>query len=208
MFIDDRPAGATEPCPRGCIPALDDPALTDAAGGHWYPDKGIVFGVVVRGRAVAFPKNIMEVHEMVNITIAGRRLGVPYCTLCGSAQAYFTDSVPARFALPVLRTSGLLSRSNKVMYDLRTRSVLDTFTGRALSGPLRDAKVELDQTSVVAGTWVSGRAPTPTPTSWPGTEASAASTRQTRSQAAMTGARSSRPGLSIPGCRCRPKSPE
>ncbi len=153
VFIDDRPAGATEPCARGCIPALDDPALTDAAGGDWYPDKGIVFGVVVRGRAVAFPKNIMEVHEMVNLTIAGRRLGLPYCTLCGSAQAYLTDSVPARFAAPVLRTSGLLSRSNKVMYDLRTRSVFDTFTGRALSGPLRDAKVELDQTSVVAGTW-------------------------------------------------------
>ena len=37
----------------------------------------------------------------------------------------------------MLRTSGLLSRSNKVMYDLRTRSVIDTFTGRALSGPCR-----------------------------------------------------------------------
>ncbi len=39
------------------------------------------------------------------------------------------------------------------MYDLRTRSVLDTFTGRALSGPLHDARVVLGQTSVVASTW-------------------------------------------------------
>jgi Protein of unknown function (DUF3179) len=112
-----------------------------------------VFGVVVRGEAVAFPKNIMEVHEMVNITVGGRRLGIPYCTLCGSAQAYFLDSVPHGLPTPVLRTSGLLSRSNKVMYDLSTRSVLDTFTGRALSGPLQEAGVTLRQESVVASTW-------------------------------------------------------
>jgi hypothetical protein len=153
VFIDDRPEGDPRPCARGCIPALDDPALTDAAGGDWYPDDAIVFGVVVGQEAVAFPKNVMEVHEMVNVTIGSRRLGIPYCTLCGSAQAYFTDSVPDDVETPVLRTSGLLSRSNKVMYDLITRSVFDTFTGRALSGPLHDAGVVLEQTTVVSSPW-------------------------------------------------------
>jgi hypothetical protein len=153
VFIDDRALGDPKGCSRGCIPALDDPALTDAGGGNWFPDDGTVFGVVVGSDAVAFPKNVMEVHEMVNITIGGRRLGIPYCTLCGSAQAYFTDSVPPGSEVPVLRTSGLLSRSNKVMYDLRTRSVFDTFTGEALSGPLQDAGVTLEQTSVVTSTW-------------------------------------------------------
>ena len=153
VLIDDRGEGDREQCPRGCIPALDDPALTAASAGDWYPDDRIVFGVVVGGEAVAFPKNIMEVHEMVNITIGGRRLGIPYCTLCGSAQAYLLDSVPAGAAVPVLRTSGLLSRSNKVMYDLNSRSVLDTFTGRALSGPLQARRVVLDQATVVVSTW-------------------------------------------------------
>lgn len=153
VLIDDRPAGDPDPCPRGCIPALDDPALTPAEDGGWYDDDRIVFGVVVGGEAVAFPKNIMEVHEMVNITIGGRRLGIPYCTLCGSAQAYLLESVPRAVSHPVLRTSGLLSRSNKMMYELTTRSVVDTFTGRALSGPLRDAKVVLDQVTVVTSTW-------------------------------------------------------
>ncbi|MGH2749915.1 MAG: DUF3179 domain-containing (seleno)protein [Actinomycetota bacterium] len=153
VLIDDRPEGDPNSCPRGCIPALDDPALTDAAGGAWYPDDRIVFGVVVGGEAVAFPKNIMEVHEMVNVTIGGRRLGIPYCTLCGSAQAYFTDSVPPDVQTPVLRTSGLLSRSNKVMYDLNTSSVFNTFTGEALSGPLHEKRVVLDQTTVVGSRW-------------------------------------------------------
>ena len=153
VLIDDRRLGDPSPCVRGCIPALDDPALTRAGGGDWYPDERIVFGVVVGGEAVAFPKNIMEVHELVNISIGGRRLGIPYCTLCRSAQAYLLDSVPPGVEPPVLRTSGLLSRSNKVMYDVRSRSVFDTFTGRALSGPLQDAGVVLEQVTVVSSTW-------------------------------------------------------
>jgi hypothetical protein len=153
VLIDDRRAGATEPCERGCIPALDDPKLTDADGGDWYPDDRIVFGVEVGGEAVAFPRNIMEVHEMVNITIGGRRLGIPYCTLCGSAQAYLTDRDAVQGEDLVLRTSGLLSRSNKVMYELRSSSVFDTFTGEALSGPLRERGVELEQASVITTSW-------------------------------------------------------
>ena len=151
--IDDRVLGDQLACPEGCIPALDDPSVTDAAGGDWYPDERIVFGIVVGDEARAYPKNQMEIHEMVNDTLGGRRIGVPYCTLCGSAQAYFTDSVPDGVEVPVLRTSGLLTRSNKVMYDLNTFSIFDTFTGVALSGPLQDAGVTLEQTTVVASTW-------------------------------------------------------
>lgn len=153
VLMDDRPIGTKTPCPRGCIPALDDPQTTDADGGSWYPDESIVFGVTVNGASRAYPKHIMEVHEMVNDTVGGRRLGIPYCTLCGSAQAYLTDAVPASIEVPVLRTSGLLSRSNKVMFDLITRSVFDTFTGEALSGPLQDAHLTLEQASVVTSTW-------------------------------------------------------
>ncbi|MEM7140884.1 MAG: DUF3179 domain-containing (seleno)protein [Actinomycetota bacterium] len=159
VLIDDRPLDRTDlPCPEGCIPALNDPALTDASGGDWYPDERIVFGVVVDGEAVAFPKNIMEIHEMVNMTIAGRRIGMPYCTLCGSAQAYLTDDVAADVDLDgaetyELRTSGLLSRSNKVMYEFHSRSVFDTFTGEAVSGPLADAGVVLEQITVQTSTW-------------------------------------------------------
>ena len=115
----------------------------------WYPDDGIVFGVTVNGESRAYPKNIMEVHEMVNATIGGRRIGMPYCTLCGSAQAFYTDIGPGDPL--VLRTSGLLSRSNKVMYDLATKSMFDTFLGVAVSGPLQG--IHLEQTSVVTTTW-------------------------------------------------------
>ena len=159
--IDDRPLDAVHlPCPRGCIPALNDPRLVPASEGDYYPDDSFVFAVSVNGEAVAFPKNMMEIHEMVNITIGGRRLGIPYCTLCGSAQAYFTDDVPdsVRGLLGgadtfELRTSGLLSRSNKMLYEFHTRSMFDTFTGQAVSGPLREAGVRLPQTTMVTSRW-------------------------------------------------------
>jgi hypothetical protein len=156
VFIDDRlDATLGQICPRGCIPALDEPAVTDAAGGAWYPDEALVFGVVIEGEARAYPKNIMEVHEMVNDTLGGRRIAIPYCTLCLSAQAYFTDELEG--FRPRLRTSGLLSRSNKFMYDINTFSAIDTFTGRALSGPLFDAGIHFNQTTVVTSTWATWR---------------------------------------------------
>lgn len=151
VLIDDRLDGSPgNPCYR-CIPALDDPPVTDAAGGDWYPDERLVFGVVLNGEARAYPKNIMEVHEMVNDSLGGRRIAIPYCTLCGSAHAYFTDTLDG--FQPVLRTSGLLSRSNKFTYDISTWSAVDTFSGKALSGPLFDAGVTLEQASVVTSTW-------------------------------------------------------
>ena len=160
VFIDDRPdATAGQICPRGCIPALDQPAVTDADGGSWYPDDALVFGIVIGQQARAYPKNVMEVHEMVNDTLGGRDIAIPYCTLCLSAQAYFTDDVEG--FRPLLRTSGLLSRSNKFMYDVTTFSAVDTFTGKAISGPLHDAGVTLGQTTVVTSTWAAWRAAHP-----------------------------------------------
>ncbi|WP_051063357.1 DUF3179 domain-containing (seleno)protein [Ilumatobacter nonamiensis] len=150
VLIDDRPLGDPDPCPGGCIPSLDDPATTDADGGDWYADDRIVFGIAMGDEALAIPLNIAEIHEMFNLTLGGERLAIPYCTLCGSAQAFVTDR-PAEEL--VMRTSGLLSRSNKVMYDLVSESVFDTFTREAVTGPLLDEGVVLDEATVVRSTW-------------------------------------------------------
>lgn len=150
VLADDRPLGDNGPC--NCIPALDDPMTTGAEDGDWYADDRIVFGLVVHDEALALPKHQMEVHEMLNLTLGGRELGIPYCTLCGSAQAYFIDNVDGIERL-VLRTSGLLSRSNKMMYDLTTGSLVDTFTGVATSGALAEGGVVLEQQTVLATTW-------------------------------------------------------
>lgn len=160
VLIDDRAFDTTdEPC--NCIPAADNPEVTSAEEATWLEDDDIVFGVEVNGEFRAYPRQIMEVREMVNDTLGGRDLGIPYCTLCGAAQAYFTDQMPPGVARPVLRTSGLLSRSNKVMYDLNTYSVFDTFRGEALTGPLTTKGVKLRQANVVTTDWGTWKAAHP-----------------------------------------------
>ena len=151
VLIDDRPFGTEELC--NCIPAVDNPEVSSANDATWLKDSDIVFGIEVGGEARAYPRRIMEVREMVNDTLGGRDLGIPYCTLCGAAQAYFTDAVPGQYERPVLRTSGLLIRSNKVMYDSVTWSVFDTFLGKAVTGPLAEIGVELEQAPVITTTW-------------------------------------------------------
>ncbi|MEL6647751.1 MAG: DUF3179 domain-containing (seleno)protein [Pseudomonadota bacterium] len=158
--IDDRPFDKTDQrC--NCIPAADNPEVSTASEATWLKDSDVVFGVVVNGEARAYPRRIMEVREMVNDTLGGRDLGIPYCTLCGAAQAYFTDSVPAWVERPVLRTSGLLIRSNKVMFDLETFSVFDTFLGKAVTGPLLKEGIMLEQASVVTTDWGTWKAAHP-----------------------------------------------
>jgi len=152
VLIDDRPYDTTD-TPCNCIPAADNPTTIAAADADWLDDSDIVFGVEVNGEYRAYPRQIMEVREMVNDTLGGRTLGIPYCTLCGSAQAYFTDELPEGVERPVLRTSGLLIRSNKVMYDITSNSVFDTFLGHAVTGPLAKQGVKLSQASVVTTDW-------------------------------------------------------
>ena len=156
VFIDNRPYDTTDDwC--NCIPAVDNPTTLTASEGTWLRDDAIVFGVVINGEARAYPRQIMEVREMVNDTLGGRDFAMPYCTLCGAAQVWFTDNLPNGLGRPILRTSGLLSRSNKVMYDLNTNSIFDTFRGTADSGPLLDEGVKLEGHTVVTSTWAAWR---------------------------------------------------
>lgn len=160
VLIDDRPYDTTdEPC--NCIPAADNPEVISADEATWLDDDDIVFGIAVNGAYRAYPRQIMEVREMVNDTLGGRDLGIPYCTLCGAAQAYFTDGLPAGITRPILRTTGLLIRSNKVMYDINTYSVFDTFLGTAVTGPLAEKGLQLEQTAVVTTDWGTWKATHP-----------------------------------------------
>lgn len=154
VLIDNRPYDTTDdPC--NCIPAADNPPVSSAKDATWLKDDDVVFGVEINGETRAYPRRIMEVREMVNDTLGGRHIGMPYCTLCGAAQAYFTDQLPGGIERPVLRTSGLLIRSNKVMYDITSMSVFDTFTGDAVTGPLAAQSLKLKQASVVTTDWAS-----------------------------------------------------
>ena len=135
---------------RDGISTLDDPALVGADEG-WIGGDEEVFGVVVDGEARAYPRRVMEVHELVNDTLGGRRIAVPYCTLCGTAAAYDTTGLLEDGGDGEMRTSGLLQRSNKLMYEVATESLFDSFAGVGLAGALRG--VALPRVAVTATSW-------------------------------------------------------
>ncbi|MCG8444291.1 MAG: DUF3179 domain-containing protein [Hyphomicrobiales bacterium] len=137
VLIDDRPHDKTdEVC--NCIPAADNPEVTSAEDATWLNDDDVVFGITVNGESRAYPRRIMEVREMVNDTLGGRDLGIPYCTLCGAAQAYFTDRLPKGIERPILRTSGLKRCYRKgarhyIVADAGMQSLMES---RTLRDPL------------------------------------------------------------------------
>jgi hypothetical protein len=97
------------------IPALSNPPLVRAgqAEAAYLRDDDRIVGVVVGGEAIAIPLNILWWHEVVNLEAGGRRFAVTHCPLTGSSLAFDREPLGG----VELGVSGLLYRSNLIMYD-------------------------------------------------------------------------------------------
>ncbi|MEO8360281.1 MAG: DUF3179 domain-containing protein [Vicinamibacteria bacterium] len=140
------------------IPPLDQPKTITAEQATFMGDKNVVFGLVVDGAARAYPKRILAWHEMALDTLGGVKLAVVYCTLCGTVIPYETVVDGRSFTLG---TSGLLYRSNKLMFDLETKSLWSTIEGRPVVGALAASPIVLKYRPVVTTTWKEWRAAHP-----------------------------------------------
>ena len=134
------------------IPALTNPALIDgSAAGYLEPDEP-VFGVEINGDARAYPLRQMDWHEMFNDVIGGVPVSLAYCTLCGAGILF--DTAVEGYDRPfTFGSSGLLYRSNKLMYDRQTLSLWNQFTGRPVTGPLAGSGIELAIRPVAITSW-------------------------------------------------------
>ena len=133
------------------IPALHDPLLISPDTAEYLTPDEPVFGVAHNGEAHAYPLRILDWHELLNTTIAGVPISLAYCTLCGAGIAY--DGRASDGETYTFGSSGLLFRSNKLMYDASTRSLWNQFTGKPVFGPLADSDVELERIPTVLTSW-------------------------------------------------------
>ena len=131
---------------RDGIPPLKDPKTIPASEATYLADSDVVFGANFNGEARAYPKRILAWHEMVKDTIGGQKINGVYCTLCNSMIVYD----PGKYELG---TSGFLYRSNKLMYDHKTRSLWSTLAGKPVVGKLVGKGIELEPLYVVTTTW-------------------------------------------------------
>ena len=132
------------------IPPLRDPRVVSVAGAIYLKDSNVVFGMVVNGEARAYPKRILAWHEMAIDSVGGVDLTIVYCTLCGTVIPFESQSSGRRFRFG---TSGLLYRSNKLMFDEETNSLWSTFEGVPVVGSLVGSGVTLTTRAVVTTTW-------------------------------------------------------
>jgi hypothetical protein len=134
------------------IPALDNPAMISASAAAYLNPDDPVFGVEINHDARGYPLRIANWHEMVNDVVGGVPVSLAYCTLCGSG-ILFDGRVPGRTEPFTFGSSGLLYRSNKLMYDRQTDSLWNQFTGRPVIGPLTGSKIELKVLPLVLTSW-------------------------------------------------------
>lgn len=136
--------------PKDGIPAIDEPKFESASqASKWMRDGDVVFGIVHKGEARAYPQRILVWHEIVNDTIAGDPILVTYCPLCLTAIAFERkvelangERVPVEFGV-----SGKLYNSNLVMYNrtndkVKTESLWIQAGGQAIVGDFSGQKLE------------------------------------------------------------------
>jgi hypothetical protein len=132
------------------IPALNDPEFVPAVEAEYLEPEEPVFGISINGDSRAYPLRIMNLHEMANDTVGGTPVALAYCTLCNSAILYDRR---VGGETRIFGSSGLLFRSNKLMFDQSTRSLWNQFTGIPVLGALVGEGIRLEILSVVRTTW-------------------------------------------------------
>jgi hypothetical protein len=133
------------------IPALDNAEMLPGDLAEYVTPEEPVFGIFLNGDARAYPLRIMDWHEMANDVVGGVPVSLSYCTLCGAAIAY--DGRASDGQTYTFGSSGLLYRSNKLMYDRQTRTIWNQFTGEPVLGELVGKDVELSLIPVVLTSW-------------------------------------------------------
>ncbi len=115
---------------RDDIPALDDPKTLAASASPWRDDEPVL-GVARGGAARAYPIAILNWHEAVNDSLGGEAILVTYCPLCGTGLVFERklDGRVRRFGV-----SGLLYKSDTLLYDRETESLWSQIASRALTG--------------------------------------------------------------------------
>ncbi|MBK7897663.1 MAG: DUF3179 domain-containing protein [Anaerolineaceae bacterium] len=134
--------------PRDGIPSIDDPQfVAPSQATDWLAGNEPVISVEINGDARAYPLQILTWHEIVNDTVGGVPLIVTFCPLCNSAIVFerTLDGEPVEFG-----TSGLLRNSDLVMYDRKTETLWQQFTGQGLIGDLAGAQLTFLPSAIIS----------------------------------------------------------
>lgn len=146
--ISDLAVGIGRNDPRDAIAPIDLPAFESVSSASAWLSPGdpgalVEFG----GEARFYPLAILTRHEIVNDRFGDVPVAVTYCPLCNTAITF-----DRRVDGEVLRlgVSGLLRRSDLVMWDDQTTSLWQQITGEAIAGTYAGTELEAIPTAIVS----------------------------------------------------------
>lgn len=118
--------------PKDGIPSIDNPAfISPKDADSWLEDSEPVISFEYHGTARAYPLQILIWHEIVNDEIEGTPVLVTFCPLCYSAIVFDRRINGDTHEFGV---SGFLRHSDMIMFDRKTESMWQQFTGEAVVG--------------------------------------------------------------------------
>lgn len=152
LVVDGHPV--VDVLPIDAIPAIDRPVFVAAAeADDFMADDELVIGVAAAGGAKAYSTWLLDRHEIVNDVIDSVPIAVTWCPLCYTGIVYRREVSGRELTFGV---SGRLWRENLVMYDRQTESYWSQAWGRAITGSLKDTKLEMFPAEMM--TWKQWRA--------------------------------------------------
>lgn len=135
------------------IPALENPPLVnpDHPEASYVDDDERVIGLLLDGKPIAVPLNLIRQHEIANFTRGDESIAVSYCPLTGSSIVFDRSAVGS----VALGVSGLLHHNNLVLYDREDPASFFTQMklGDAVCGPRARQGVSLDLVPSIELLW-------------------------------------------------------
>ena len=120
------------------IPSIDDP-IFKAVGkiDNIHPDEPVI-AVHYNGMAKAYPLRVLLWHEIVNDKIDDLPIAVTYCPLCNASVVFDRriDGEEVEFGV-----TGKLYKSDMLMYDRKSESWWQQYTGEAVIGNMLGKKL-------------------------------------------------------------------
>ncbi|MGM5469717.1 DUF3179 domain-containing protein [Flavobacteriaceae bacterium LMO-SS05] len=126
------------------IPPINTPSfITIEEAKKTYFEHEPVIAIEINKEAKAYPLSVLMYHEIVNDNIGGVPIIATYCPLCNAAIAFNRNlEFNGQTYLLDFGVSGMLRKSDMVMWDRQTESWWQQFTGEALVGDLNGAELE------------------------------------------------------------------
>jgi hypothetical protein len=121
------------------IPSIDNPDFLDVSEVSFISDERMVLGVRVGNEVRAYPHQVLDWHEIVNDEIDGNHVGIIFCPLTGTGQAWDRE---VNGSVTEFGVSGLLYRNNLIAYDRNTDSNWSQMQLRSVNGDLMGLNVE------------------------------------------------------------------